>query len=263
MQVLALSMPRTGTASMHAALTILGYETYHGFRAFANARDYELWNPAYETKLLNKPSKACPKVDLEFLDKASGGMNAITDMPAVSFAEEFIAAYPDAKVVLVERDVESWYKSFEQVFITFYEGPLWPLIAWLNPSKVGHMFTFIHNGVARCHFGASNSQEFRSNARRAYKQHYAGIRTLLRQRGEAETRLLEFDLNSGWNPLCQFLDKPTPDLPFPNVNETAMIQEKIGVMLVYGLRSGMQRALLPLVAVATAIVAFCYLRFAR
>lgn len=260
MQVLALGMPRTGTASIHAALTILGYETYHGFRAFANARDYELWNPAYETKFLGKPSEACQKVDRAFLDKACGGMNAVTDMPAVSFAEELITAYPEAKVVLVEREIESWYKSFEQVFINFYDGPLWSVIAWLNPSKVGHMYTFIHNGVARCHFGANNGQELRAKARPAYKKHYADIRALLQKRGETDTRLLEFDLKSGWAPLCQFLGKEVPCVPFPNVNETAMIQEKIQVMLVYGLRSGMQRATFLLIAVIFVVIAYWYRR---
>ena len=26
-------------------------------------------------------------------------------------------AYPDAKIVLVERNIEAWYRSFEAVFI--------------------------------------------------------------------------------------------------------------------------------------------------
>lgn len=241
---------------MHAALTTLGYNTHHGFVAFANARDYELWNPACETKFLAKPSTACPKVDKEFLDKVLGNMNAVTDMPAISFAEELIAAYPEARVVLVERDIESWYRSFERVFIDFYEGKAWPFIAKINPSKVGHMYTFITNSVARCHFGANNAEEFRGKARDAYRRHYAVIRHLLRERGE-ESRLLEFDLKDGWAPLCRFLDKEIPkDVPFPNVNETAMIQEKIQVMLVYGIRSGVSSAIFPLTVIITLVMVY-------
>lgn len=259
MQVLALGMPRTGTASVHAALTMLGYETYHGFRASARTRDYELWNPAYETKFLNTPSEACIEVNGTFFDKVLGDMNAVTDMPAVSFSEELIIAYPDAKVILVERDIETWYKSFEQVFIQFYEAPIWPVVARVNPSMVGHMYSFITNGVARCHFGANNGREFRSHAREAYQRHYATVRSLLQQRGEAESRLLEFDLKDGWKPLCEFLGKDAPHVPFPHVNETAMIQAKIQVMLVYGLKSGVQRALLPMVCILGVIVAhFCW-----
>jgi len=35
-----------------------------------------------------------------------------SDTPAIAFAEDLIEAYPEAKVVLVERDVDSWYESF-------------------------------------------------------------------------------------------------------------------------------------------------------
>ena len=224
MQVLSLGMSRTGTASMLVALTQLGYETYHGFRAFADIRDYELWNPAYETKFLQQPSSMCQKVDMAFLDQVLGHMNAVTDMPAVSFAAELIIAYPDAKVVLVERDVESWYRSFARVFINSYDSWLWSLIAWLDPNKVGHMNTFLRTSIARCQFGAISSGEFKANARPMYKEHYAAIRRLLEERGETETRLLDFDLRSGWEPLCTFLGKEAPpDRPFPRVNEDKVI----------------------------------------
>ena len=36
-------------------------------------------------------------------------------------------------------------------------------------------------------------------------------------------RLLVFDVRDGWNPLCTFLNKPVPDVPFPCVNDTAMM----------------------------------------
>ena len=239
---------------MHAALTALGYETYHGFRAFADVRDYEMWNPAYETKYLSKPSNACPAVDKAFLDKALGHMNAVTDMPAVSFSAELIAAYPQAKVVLVERDVEAWYRSFARVFIGSYDSWLWSFIAWLDPIKVGHMNAFLRNSVARCQFHASNSAEFKANARGAYKEHYAEIRELLKQRGEIDSRLLEFDLRTGWEPLCSFLGKDVPDVPFPKVNEDAMIQEKIQVMLVNGLRKTTKKALAVLGPLAVVVL---------
>jgi hypothetical protein len=35
-----------------------------------------------------------------------------SDTPAIAFAEELIEAYPEAKVVLVERDIDSWYDSY-------------------------------------------------------------------------------------------------------------------------------------------------------
>lgn len=31
-------------------------------------------------------------------------------------------------------------------------------------------------------------------------------------------RLLEWDISDGWEPLCKFLGKPVPDIPFPHAN---------------------------------------------
>lgn len=35
---------------------------------------------------------------------------AICDWPAVAFSEELMEAYPEAKVLLTTRDVDSWYE---------------------------------------------------------------------------------------------------------------------------------------------------------
>ena len=54
-----------------------------------------------------------------------------------------------------------------------------------------------------------------------------------------EGQLLEMDLNDGWGPLCQFLNVPVPDEPFPRVNDakaadkyaTKVILKALGVWL--------------------------------
>lgn len=38
-------------------------------------------------------------------------------------------------------------------------------------------------------------------------------------------RLLEYELGTGWEPLCKFLGKPVPSVPFPHVNESAAHDE--------------------------------------
>lgn len=42
-------------------------------------------------------------------------------------------------------------------------------------------------------------------------------------------KLLVLELGEGWEPLCQFLDKPIPDVEYPHVNTTADILEKFGI----------------------------------
>ena len=54
-----------------------------------------------------------------------------------------------------------------------------------------------------------------------------------------EGQLLEMELSDGWGPLCQFLDVPVPDEPFPRVNDgqaadkyaTRLILKALGVWL--------------------------------
>lgn len=37
-------------------------------------------------------------------------LQVVSDFPAVSFAPELIQAYPEAKVILTNRDVDDWYE---------------------------------------------------------------------------------------------------------------------------------------------------------
>ena len=72
--------------------------------------------------------------------------------------------------------------------------------------------------------GAHSAEEMRKAARRKYREHYA----LVRERVPKE-RLLEYELGSGWEPLCAFLGKEVPDVEFPRVNETASMHEKMRI----------------------------------
>jgi len=33
-----------------------------------------------------------------------------------------------------------------------------------------------------------------------------------------------FDVREGWEPLCEFLDVPVPDTPFPNINDASEVK---------------------------------------
>ena len=40
-------------------------------------------------------------------------------------------------------------------------------------------------------------------------------------------RLLVFDLDDGWQPLCEFLGYPAPDVPFPHKNKSGSAVDEI------------------------------------
>lgn len=79
----------------------------------------------------------------ELTRKATKGYVALTDMPAILLLEELLALYPDAKYILVERNPETWAKSFAGIFdsskawyIPVLTAP-WPRVRWL-PTVVAH-----------------------------------------------------------------------------------------------------------------------------
>ncbi|KAE8373173.1 cytochrome P450 [Aspergillus bertholletiae] len=118
MEVLHLSMPRTGTVSMQKALAILGIRLYHGGgttlrRPFDTVR----WMQAAEAKFNNQG----PQFQLAEWNQLLGDFGAVSNMPCIAFAEDLRAAYPEAKVILIQRDAASWAESFREAFARLYD----------------------------------------------------------------------------------------------------------------------------------------------
>lgn len=60
------------------------------------------------------------------------------------------------------------------------------------------------------------------NGKRIHKEHYAMIR------GVVETeRMLEWKVQDGWVPLCEFLGKPVPTVEFPHGNTPEQLRQKV------------------------------------
>ncbi|KAK3628165.1 hypothetical protein LTR56_018777 [Elasticomyces elasticus] len=140
MQVLSLGFSRTGTSSMQLALETLGYPTYHMTSMVRNIPDADMWIEAHNTKYFHKPG---PSLDRTFWDKLLGHVSATTDLPCAVFFEEIMAAYPGVKCVLVEREVEAWYKSWYDVQIATSDSIFFRLVAALDP----HFGTFTGDHV--------------------------------------------------------------------------------------------------------------------
>ncbi|KAH7382049.1 P-loop containing nucleoside triphosphate hydrolase protein [Cadophora sp. MPI-SDFR-AT-0126] len=242
LEVLNLSMPRTGTMSMKMALEQLGYhEVYHFFNTLNNLQDHDMWIPLLKAKYSGKSDTVDWRSEF---DKLLGHCQAVSDTPAIFFARELIAAYPDVKVILVERDVDAWCKSMEIVSDGVY-NPFVRAFAVLDPSFMGRLVgTSIQWVYGEYH--AKTKAQFTANAKETYRRHYALVRSLV-----SKDRLLEYKLGSGWEPLCEFLGKEVPKMEFPKLNEGKVMQRKVDLMI---RRSGM-RALRNLVTAMVPIVA--------
>jgi len=135
-------------------------------------------------------------------------------------------AYADvgdqAKVVLCQRDVEAWYKSFDVGIISEIWCPLGDfIINWVDPL-LGRAMTRMTRDMVLGYWKATTADEVRQNARAVYIEHYDRIRRMV-----PRENLLEYKLGMGWKPLCEFLGKEEPAIDFPWVNEAEALKKRI------------------------------------
>ena len=184
--------------NMQRALNILGYTCYHSSIFFSNTKDCEMWDRALDAKFFGRGTEFT-RADW---DQLPGDCSAVSaDPPPVAFAEDLIKAYPEAKVILVERDVEAWFKSFSTTVTAGCWSPLMHKIADWDPSWLGAMRD-THMRWVRGWFKANSKEETDAVSRSMYAEHYALVRRMT-----PPQRILEYRLSDGWEPLCNFMDK--------------------------------------------------------
>ena len=124
--------------------------------------------------------------------------------------------------MLVERDVERWYTSFEAMIREMY-NPVLNVLRILDPQLLGPVATMYYyvykdrKGFCR----TDNKEELQATAKTLYREHYEHVRRVC-----PRERILNFRLEDGWGPLCNFLGKEKPGVPFPKLNEAAALAEK-------------------------------------
>jgi hypothetical protein len=249
MKVLNLGMPRTGTMSMQRALDILGCKCYHSSVFFSQIDDCEIWDAALDAKFFGKGPKF---TTAEQWDTVLGEYSAVSaDVPPIAFAEELVYAYPDAKVILVNRDVDEWAKSFSNTVTSGMYSPLMHRLADWDPAWLGHMRD-THMRWSRGWFKVDSKEEQDAISPQMFKNHYDLVR-----RVTPKERLLEYTMGDGWEPLCKFLGKEVPDCPFPHVNDSDAVWEQMAIIARRGLRNAMWRLVrLGGIGLVTSVVAW-------
>lgn len=188
--------------------------------AVARTRDLAMWADAAEAKFTPDARPDLTPFGRAEWDQLLGAFRATTDSPGCFFAVELMDAYPDAKVVLVERDLDKWFRSFSATVMTVQ----WPgaglrcLLALLHYQYGRLLDPYLR--LSRAVWRARSRDEQAATAKDIYRAHYAQVRAHARP-----GQLLEYQLGDGWEPLCAFLGKPVPDMPFPNVNDSQMFHD--------------------------------------
>ncbi|TVY33801.1 hypothetical protein LSUB1_G006800 [Lachnellula subtilissima] len=204
MEILVLGLPRTGTQSLADALNILGYPNIYHMREVGKNQHQAKWIEALEAKF---EGKGKPFGREEF-DSFLSGYNGVADYPAAIFPRELIAAYPTAKIILSIRDEDKWYASML--------ATLWH--QWSTSKSASDPAPSPMRPLSDKYQTLIWGGDFPARGRAQFRAHNALVRSCA-GRSAQEGGFLEWDPRDGWAPLCGFLGKEVPKVPFPRVDD--------------------------------------------
>ncbi|KZO97741.1 hypothetical protein CALVIDRAFT_597227 [Calocera viscosa TUFC12733] len=210
-RVTGAGLGRTGTSSLKEALEILGFGPCHHM-AELPGRMGRCW--AFVDAYHGKPT------DWRVL---MAGWGSTVDHPTADFVPELIVAFPEAKVILTERDNASvWWKSYTDT--VWRLNPLWNgVLMWSVPPA------FAMWSVGR-NVDSFKKRTYGFVGPEAYGMHKARMKAIV-----PKEKLLVFNVKEGWEPLCTFLGADVPKIPFPRNNETKDMQKRFFIMRTVGI----------------------------
>lgn len=224
-KVIGAAFPRTGTASLKIALSMLGYKPYHMDEFMSNPEHHALMIDAYKGN-----GSAFQELALK------DGYNATLDLPTCFIWEQALKRSPSAKVILTVRDPAQWAQSY-QVLLRAFAPILGRPFKWFVPFQHLHENGWAdpgnHLGFGKCnkhhrvedfpHVAPvwapwvnypDNNELNIPVCIEIYKEYMKKVRTKV-----PKEQLLEYSAGQGWEPLTQFLGTRTPDVPYPYVNK--------------------------------------------
>jgi hypothetical protein len=155
LEVIGAGLPRTGTYSLRAALTmLLGGDCYHMRTVRENADHVPIWLDALNGNLPDWPA-------------LFSGCTAAVDWPVSAFWREIAAAFPDALILLsVRKDAATWWRSFNENIV--------PMISQ-DPALENEPWHTMAVGL--CDRELGKTWDDQTSAEAAYSRHIEIVRT--------------------------------------------------------------------------------------
>ncbi|MEV5575589.1 sulfotransferase family protein [Spirillospora sp. NPDC052269] len=205
MDVIGAGYGRTGTLSLKSALEQLGFGPCHHMAEVVHSDQARAWH----AKTHGRP------VPWETL---FSGYRSCVDWPSAAYWRETTAHYKEAKVVLSVRDPQSWVKSMRATILAQHEQlhSVPGQALFKVSSLLGTRFALILDMI-------SSLPELQTLVRLDDEGLVAWFERHTAEVVEAvpAERLLVYEVGQGWGPLCEFLEVPVPDTPFPRTNDSA------------------------------------------
>ena len=194
LSVIGAGFGRTGTLSLKVALETLNLgPCHHMEEVFTNPGQLPFWKAAIDGK------------DMDW-DQVFAGFSSTVDWPSTHYWRELSEHYPQARVLLSVRPVEIWCKSFAATIRKLLE-----MKDSIPDEYVRSILDMAYQMIAVETFDDAMHDEDRLRA--AFQQRIDEVTASI----DSERQLV-FDVAEGWGPLCRFLDRPVPDVEFPNIN---------------------------------------------
>lgn len=194
LKVIGAGFGRTGTNTLRVVLNQLGFgPCYHMHEVIADPSRIDGW--------VNVVEGGTPDWDAMFEGFYSG-----VDWPVSAYWRELADYYPQAKIILSERDPDAWFTSISNTIFKTWE--------FMDvPPEMERLRAMTKKLILKGTFGGNVTDK--EHVLRIYKQNGDDARAAF-----GPDRLLTFDPNQGWEPLCAFLGVPVPDEEFPHTNTT-------------------------------------------
>jgi hypothetical protein len=141
------------------------------------------------------------------------GYVACVDEPASYYWKQLSDAFPEALVILSVRDTDSWWASVLAADQYFEKELKRPDLITTERRKFLDFVTAIYPDMQD---GPSENTE-----RAFFESHNRRVLEYAERDRHFNQRLLVWRAEDGWEPLCNALDLPVPNFPFPHDNKRA------------------------------------------
>ncbi len=211
-EVLGLGMGRTGTLSLKLALEKIGFaRCYHMETLLQNPADVKYW------KEIDRKGQT----DWQALFQ---NYQAAVDFPSIAYYHELLKAFPEAKCILTLRDPEAWYESASETILDAEPG-------LIDKMMMSFRLPFSRRLRNLIQVFQLTHKFWVHHAGRKYKQKDIAIAFYQRWNEQIQleipaNRLLVYQVQEGWEPLCDFLEQPVPEEPFPKANQRSEFKAK-------------------------------------
>ena len=196
-KIFEIGLSRTGTRSLCTAAHILGFHSIHGLSPREKHIDYDY-------------RRGLQKDFMEKIAVSQFDWDVCKDFDYIGhlgapFFQQLDREYPGSKFILTTRPLDEWVGPMK---VGLETPRTVELLRIFNGGQIDFGILWrllLYKSVA---FTPENLAVAREHHNRAVMEYFA-----------ERDNFLVFPLGSGWEPLCRFLDRPTPYEPYPWVKK--------------------------------------------